>query len=45
VLEPFGANIPPELEDYKYELIYDTTKTFLILPENYFVLKGKYNPI
>ena len=45
VLEPFGSNIPSELMDYKYDLIYDTTKTFLTLPANYFVIKGKYNPI
>jgi len=45
VLEPFGNNIPTELIDYKYNLIYDTTKTFLSLPANYFVIKGKYQPI
>jgi hypothetical protein len=45
VLEPFGENIPTELIDYKYNLIYDTTKTFLSLPANYFIIKGKYNPI
>ena len=45
VLEPFGTNIPQELEDYKYDLIYDTTKTYLTLPANYFVIKGKYKPI
>ena len=45
VLEPFGSNIPQELEDYKYDLIYDTTKTFLSLPANYFIIKGKYKPI
>ena len=45
VLKPFGANIPQELENYKYDLIYDTTKTFLTLPANYFVIKGKYRPI
>ena len=27
-LEPFGKDIPPELSDFKYQLIYDTTKTF-----------------
>jgi len=45
VLEPFGENIPTELIDYKYNLIYDTSKTFLSLPANYFVIKGKYRPI
>jgi len=45
VLEPFGENIPTELIDYKYNLIYDTTKTFLLLPVNYFIIKGKYRPI
>jgi hypothetical protein len=45
VLEPFGNNISTELIDYKYNLIYDTTKTFLSLPANYFVIKGKYQPI
>ncbi|MCW8996915.1 MAG: hypothetical protein OQK77_13960, partial [Psychromonas sp.] len=44
VLEPFGENIPQELTDYKYNWIYDTTKTFLSLPENYFIIKGKYQP-
>ncbi len=27
-LEPFGSSIPEGLEDYRYQLIYDTTKTF-----------------
>ena len=45
VLEPFGENIPTELIDYKYNLIYDTSKTFLSLPANYFIIKGKYKPI
>jgi len=27
-LEPFGSSIPAGLEDYKYQAIYDTTKTF-----------------
>jgi len=44
-LGPFGNNIPQELIDYKYNLIYDTAKTFLTLPANYFVIKGKYRPI
>ena len=44
VIEPFGENIPPELSEYKYDWIYDTTKTFLSLPDNYFVIKGKYSP-
>jgi len=45
VIEPFGENIPSELIDYKYNLIYDTSKTFLSLHANYFVVKGKYRPI
>ncbi len=45
VIQPFGANIPPELTDFKYDLIYDTSKTFLTLPANYFVIKGKYRPL
>ena len=44
VIEPFGGNIPPELIDYKYQAIYDTVKTYVPLPENYFIIKGKYNP-
>ena len=44
VIEPFGENIPPELSEYKYDWIYDTTKTYLSLPENYFVIKGRYSP-
>ena len=45
VLEPFGENIPGELTEFKFDLIYDTTKSFLLLPANYFTIKGKYNPI
>jgi len=45
VIEPFGDNIPTELSEYKYDRIYDTTKTYLFLPENYFVIKGKYRPV
>jgi len=45
VLEPFGENIPSELTEFKFDLIYDTTKSFLLLPANYFIIKGKYNPI
>jgi hypothetical protein len=45
VIEPFGDNIPPLLNEYKYDSIYDTVKTYLTLPENYFIIKGKYKPI
>lgn len=45
VIEPFGGNIPPELSEYKYQAIYDTVKTYLSLPDNYFIIKGKYKPI
>lgn len=45
VIEPFGDNIPSLLSEYKYDLIYDTVKTYLSLPENYFIIKGKYKPI
>jgi len=44
VIEPFGENVPPELSEYKYDWIYDTTKAYLSLPDNYFVIKGKYRP-
>lgn len=27
LLEPFGSNIPPQLEEFKYTNLYDTTKT------------------
>ena len=45
VIEPFGSNIPPELSEYKYQAIYDTVKTYVPLPDNYFIIKGKYKPI
>jgi hypothetical protein len=45
VIEPFGDNIPALLNEYKYDSIYDTVKSYLTLPENYFVIKGKYKPI
>jgi hypothetical protein len=45
MLQPFGDNIPTELNDFKYDLLYDTLKVFLSLPENYFVIEGKYRPI
>jgi cell surface protein SprA len=44
VIQPFGENIPPDLNEYKYHWIYDTVKTYLSLPDNYFVIKGKYRP-
>lgn len=45
VLEPFGSNIPEELYNYKYQGIYDTLKSLLSLPGNYFIIKGKADPI
>jgi hypothetical protein len=45
VIEPFGNNIPTLLNEYKYDSIYDTVKSYLTLPENYFIIKGKYKPI
>ncbi len=45
VIEPFGNNISPMLNDYKYQAIYDTLKAYLSLPANYFVIKGKYKPM
>ena len=45
VIKPFGDNIPFILNEYQYELIYDTVKAYLTLPENYFIIKGKYKPI
>jgi len=45
VIQPFGKNIPPMLNEYKYQTIYDTIKTYLSLPDNSFIIKGKYKPI
>jgi hypothetical protein len=45
VIQPFGNNIPFILNDYKYQAIYDTLKTYLSLPGNSFIIKGKYKPI
>ncbi len=45
VIQPFGLNIPAPLIDYKYKAIYDTIKTYLTLPGNSFIIKGKYKPI
>ena len=45
VIQPFGNNIPPTLNEYKYQEIYDTTKVYLSLPANSFIIKGKYKPI
>lgn len=45
VIQPFGKNIPPMLNEYKYQAIYDTIKTFLSLPGNSFIIRGKYKPI
>ena len=44
-IQPFGNNIPSALNDYKYQAIYDTVKSYLSLPGNSFVIKGKYMPI
>lgn len=45
VLQPFGKNIPPSLFEYRYQSIYDTLKNYLTLPENHFVIRGKYSPL
>jgi cell surface protein SprA len=45
VIEPFGNNIPSILSEYKYQAIYDTFKTLLTLPDNRFIIKGKYKPL
>ena len=45
VIQPFGNNIPFILNEYKYQAIYDTMKTFLSMPGNSFIIKGKFNPI
>lgn len=45
VIEPFSHNIPSMLNKYKYQAIYDTIKTYLSLPDNSFIIKGKYKPI
>lgn len=44
-IQPFGNHIPPMLNEYKYQAIYDTIKAFLSLPGNSFTIKGKYKPI
>jgi len=45
LIQPFGNNIPPLLSKDKYQAIYDTLKTYLSIPGNSFVIKGKYKPI
>lgn len=45
VIEPFGNNIPSILSEYKYQAIYDTVKTLLTLPDNKFIIKGKFKPL
>lgn len=45
VIEPFGNNIPSILSEYKYQAIYDTFRTLLTLPDNRFIIKGKYKPL
>jgi hypothetical protein len=45
VIQPFGNNIPSMLDEYKYQAIYDTLKAFLSLPDNSFIIKGRYKPI
>lgn len=42
LLQPFGINIPSILNDYKYQGIYDTIKYSLSVPDNRFIIKGKY---
>lgn len=44
VVEPFGRNIPPSIKDYKHQEIYDTLKSLLALPQNSFVVRGKFTP-
>ena len=45
VIQPFGNNIPFNLNDFKYQAIYDTIRSYLSLPGNSFMIKGKYKPI
>lgn len=45
VIQPFGNNIPKSLSEYEYQAIYDTLKTYLSMPSNSFIIKGKYKPI
>lgn len=45
VIEPFGNNIPSILSEYEYQAIYDTVKALLTLPDNRFIIKGKYKPL
>ncbi len=45
VIQPFGNNIPFILNDYKYQAIYDTIKSYLSIPGNSFIIKGKYKPL
>ncbi len=42
VIQPFGNNIPFAINEYKYQAIYDTIKSYLALPGNSFVIRGKY---
>ncbi len=44
VLQPFGKNIPPDLNEFKYQGIYDTSKTYaeILAPKNSFIIKGTY---
>ena len=44
-IEPFGKNIPAALNEFKYQDIYDVLISRLSLPENYFVIRGKYRQI
>jgi cell surface protein SprA len=44
-LEPFGNNIPGILSEYKYQAMYDTLKSLLTVPDNRFIIKGKYKPL
>lgn len=44
VLQPFGNNLPDQLNDsLKYQAIYDSVKSLLSADEG-FVIKGKYKP-
>lgn len=42
VIQPFGNNITFVLNEYKYQAIYDTIRTFLSMPGNSFIIRGKY---
>lgn len=45
VIQPFGNNIPAQLAHLKYQAIYDSLITYLTLPENSFIIRGKYKSL